>query len=140
MAGKGGRQLKSLKADGMRRRRGQHRERHVGVLTPSHLLSQVLLKPVHSLRQGPSVSPSPSKLASPLFQKSELSSIPHSLSDTAASLFSFNTKLLERVIYHQFHFLTLLLSLQASAPNLAFETVLTKIVNDLTLQNPKCNF
>lgn len=77
------------------------------------------------------------KLASLLFQKSELSSIPHSFSDTAASLFSLNTKLLRRVTVS---FPYLFLTLQASAPNLAFEAVFTKTVNDLTLQNLTCNF
>lgn len=55
------------------------------------------------------------------------------LSDIATSLFPFNTKLLERVVCFHSSFPYLLLIPQASALNLAFETVLTKIINDLTL-------
>ena len=72
-----------------------------------------------------------------LFLKLELFSIPHSF--LILPPLSFNTKLLERVVYFHSSFPYLLFT-QASALNHAFETVLSKIINDLTLQKPTCNF
>lgn len=97
----------------------------------SHFHSQFLQSLIHSPWLSPPYEPDS------LFLKLEIFSTPHSF--LILPPLSFNTKLLERVVYFHSSFPYLLFT-QASAFNYAFETVLSKIINGLTLQNPTCNF